>query len=81
MTECEQVLTANYTMSDEPVEIDEIDGLRSAIEETAETKEGHYVECEDRVVDYKVYWNEKTDTVRFAAYAAQASYEVPPEEI
>jgi len=78
---CEQVLTADYEMSDEPLALDDVDGLYDAVKEVAETKEDVYLECDGRVADYKVYWNEKTETVRFAAYMAQASYEVPKEVI
>ena len=41
-----------------------------------ETKEKELVRCEDRVCDYDVYWNSKTNAVRIAAVAMGASYEV-----
>jgi hypothetical protein len=43
----------------------------------AETRDAVIVEAEDRVPDYKVYWNSKTGTVRIGAIPVCASYEVP----
>lgn len=80
MTEAEKVLTASYEMTAEPIETDEIDGLNDAIEEVARTHQSRLVRCDDRVVDYDVYWNSTTETIRIAALAATASYEVPSEE-
>lgn len=78
MTEARNVLTASYEFTDEPVEIEEKDGLAEAIQHVSENKDDpQYVEQPDSVYDYKVYWNPKTDTVRFAAMAPGASYEVP----
>ena len=80
MTECEQVLTASYDMSDEPMELSEVDGLKEAVDRIAEQQSGkELVRCPDRIMDYDVYWNDKTETVRFAAVAMNASYEVPEE--
>jgi len=77
----EQVLSAEYEMSDEPLAVDEIDGLRAAVNRVADAEEGReLVRCEDRVTDYDVYWNSKTDTVRIAAVAMLASYEVDHAE-
>jgi len=73
----ENVLRAEYEFSDEPLDVDEINGLREAITEVAETKEPAYVPSEDRVSDYKVYWNDSTDSVRIGAIPVCASYEVP----
>jgi len=73
----EQVLSAEYEMSDEPLPVDEIDGLPAAVNRVADAEEGReLVRCEDRVVDYDVYWNSKTNTVRIAAKALLVSYEV-----
>lgn len=78
MVEARQVLTAEYTFSDEPLEISAIDGLQEAIDRIAEAREGaEFVMCDDRVSDYKVYWNSKTKTVRIGAAPICASYEVP----
>ena len=38
--QAEQVLTADYEMSDEPLVIDDIDGLREAIEQVQDAKDG-----------------------------------------
>jgi len=62
-TEAENKLRAEYEFSDEPLDLTGIEGVYDAIDEVAETKEPVIVECEDRVPDYKVYWNTKTDTV------------------
>jgi len=75
--EIENVLRAEYEFTDEPLDLSGIDGIYEAIQEVAETQESVIVECPDRVPDYKVYWNESTDTVRVGAYALCASYEVP----
>ena len=82
-TEAEQVLTADLTFSDEPLNIDDVDGLRNAVEEVAREQpdENVLVRCDDRVCDYDVYWNSKTDSVRVGAVAIQASYEVPMDEV
>jgi len=80
-TEAENVLRAEYEFSDDPLELGAIDGIYAAIQEVAETKEAAIVECEDRVPDYKVYWNSKTDTVRIGAIPVCASYEVPKEYV
>lgn len=79
INQARQVLTASYDFDDNPVDITERDGLAEAIREVAETKEDVWVSQPDSVVDYKVYWNSQTDTVRFAAMVAGASYEVSPE--
>ena len=77
MTDAEQVLTAEYEMTDSPLAVDDIDGLQAAVERIAEAGEGReLVRCEDRVMDYDVYWNRPTETVRIAAKAALACYEV-----
>lgn len=77
----EQVLKTDVTFSDEPIDTDEIPGLNDAIERVAETKEKELVRCDDRLSDYDVYWNDKTDTVRFAAVIPGASYEAPQDAI
>jgi hypothetical protein len=77
--EAKNVLRAEYEFSDDPLQLDQIDGIFEAIEEVARTREAAIVECEDRVPDYKVYWNSKTDTVRIGAIPVCASYEVPGE--
>lgn len=75
--QAEQVLTADYEMSDEPLVIDDIDGLREAIEQVQDAEDGSaFVQCDDRVMDYKAYWNDKTESVRIAAVAMQAAYEI-----
>ena len=75
--EAEQVLTASYDMTDAPLQINDIPGLRDAIERVADAEGGReLVRCEDRVMDYDVYWNDKTETVRIGAVAMLASYEV-----
>jgi len=75
--QAEQVLTADYKMSDEPLAIDNIDGLREAVERVRNDRGGSaFVGCEDRVMDYRVYWNEKTESVRIGAVAMLASYEI-----
>ena len=75
--QAEQVLTADYEMSEEPLVVDNIDGLPAAIERVQEAGEGsEFVRCPERVMDYKVYWNEKTETVRIGAVAMLASYEI-----
>lgn len=79
MTEATQVLTADFDFTEEPLETDDIDGLNEAIQRVAETHDKELVRCDDRVPDYDVYWNEKTDTVRVAAVVIGASYEVPKE--
>lgn len=80
MTEAHQVLTAEYDVTDDPINIDEINGLTSAIEAVREAGEGHrWVDPEDRVGCYRVYWNEATDDVRIGFFAMLASYE-PPED-
>lgn len=81
MTEAKNVLKANYSFNDEPLEIDEIDGLPEAVKEVADTREKTLVRCEDRVTDYDVYWNEKTETVRIAAIVPGATNEVPEGEL
>jgi len=73
------VLRAEYEFSDDPLDLTDIDGIYDAIEEVAKTHNAVIVECEDKIPDYKVYWNSKTDTVRIGAYAICASYEVPSE--
>jgi hypothetical protein len=75
----EQCLTASYDWSDEPLHIEEIDGLAAAVERVRETKEKELVRCDDRVADYDVYWNTKTDAVRIAAVVTGATYEVTDE--
>jgi len=77
--EIENVLRAEYEFSDEPLDLTGIDGIYEAICDVAATKEAAIVECDDRVPDYKVYWNDSTDSVRVGAYALCASYEVPQE--
>ena len=75
--QAEQVLTADYTVSDEPLPIDNINGLREGIERVQDAEAGsEFVRCEDRVMDYRVYWNEKTESVRIGAVAMLASYEI-----
>jgi hypothetical protein len=77
--EIENVLRAEYQFSGEPLDLTDIDGIYEAIREVAETQENVIVECEDRVPDYRVYWNSSTGTVRVGAFALCASYEVPKE--
>jgi len=76
----EQVLTAQYEVSDEPLQIDRIDGLREAVNRVQETHERELVRCEDRVMNYDVYYNTKTESVRIGAVAMLASYEVTQEK-
>jgi len=76
----EQVLTAQYDVSDEPLQIDRIDGLREAVNRVQETHERELVRCEDRVMNYDVYYNTKTESVRIGAVAMLASYEVTQEK-
>jgi len=76
----EQVLTASYDMTDKPLQVNKIEGLSEAVERVSETHERELVRCEDRVMDYDVYWNSKTDTVRIGAMAMLASYEVDESE-
>ena len=79
--EIENVLRADYQFSDKPLDLTGIDGIYEAIREVAETQEDVIVECEDRVPDYRVYWNSSTGTARVGAFALYASYEVPKEYI
>lgn len=79
--EIENVLRAEYEFSDEPLDLTGIDGIYEAIREVAETHEDVIVECEERIPDYKIYWNSSTGTVRVGAFALCASYEVPEEFI
>ena len=76
----EHVLSASYEWSEEPLNIDKIDGLRDAVERVRETKEKELVRCSDRVADYDVYWNPQTDAVRIAAVAMGASYEITSDK-
>jgi hypothetical protein len=77
---CPQKITADYDWNDEPLETDKIEGLNEAIEHVRNNREDKIlVRCDDRVADYDVYWNDPTDTVRFAAVVMGASYEVPAE--
>lgn len=77
----EQVLTADYDWSDEPLDVETIDGLKEAVKHIQEQKEGkELVRCESRVNDYDVYWNEKTDSVRIGAVVMGCSYEVNDEQ-
>jgi len=78
--EAEQVLTADYDTTDAPLQINDIPGLRDAVERVADAEGGReLVRCEDRVMNYDVYWNSKTGTVRIGAVAMLASYEVNAE--
>jgi hypothetical protein len=72
----EQKLTASYEWTDEPLETSDIDGLDEAIDRVKETHEREFVRCEDRTVNYDVYWNETTDAVRVAAVVVGCTYEV-----
>ena len=72
----EQKLTVSFDWSDEPLNVDEIDGLRDAVERVRKTHEKELVRCDDRVPDYDVYWNDKTDAVRIAALVPGCSWEV-----
>jgi len=76
MSEIPNVLTASYEFSDEPLDVTEIDGLEAAIEQVQQTKKDRFVEAPKKIPDYKVYWNEKTDSVRVGAIVIGASYEV-----
>jgi len=80
MPTAENVLQADYEFTDEPLETDDIAGLNEAISRVRETKERELVRCEERVPDYDVYWNEKTNAVRVAAVVLKVSYEVPEPE-
>lgn len=81
MAEAEQVLTADYDVTDDPIDIDEIDGLAHAIEAVRNDGEGYrWVDPPDRVGYYRVYWNGATDDVRIGFFAMLASYE-PPEDV
>jgi len=77
----EQVLTAEYELTDDPLAVDRIDGLEAAVDRVRQTKEKELVRCDDRIADYDVYWNDKTDTIRIAATFILASYEVDPEDV
>lgn len=78
--ECEQKLTASYDWNDSPLNTGDIEGLDEAIEQVDENHDERVlVRCEDRVADYDVYWNSKTDTVRIAALVTGATYEAPDE--
>lgn len=78
MTKAEQVLTAEYDVADDPINIDEIEGLASAIEAVRNDAEGHqWVDPEGRVGCYRVYWNDATDDVRVGFFAMLVSYEPP----
>jgi len=79
--QAENVLRADYDFTDEPLETSEIDGLDEAIEHVDQSGESVIVECDDRVSDYKVYWNENTDSVRIGALVIKASYEVGGEQL
>lgn len=81
MTEAKQVLTADFTFDDKPLQVDEIDGLMETVQAVAEHENKTLHRCENRVCDYDVYWNEKTNTVRIAAVVPGASYEVSEEAI
>lgn len=75
------VLSADYDFNDEPLETDDVDGLNAAITRVREAGEGEeFVRCEDRVADFKVYWNAPTDSVRVGAVAVQVAYEVGGNE-
>lgn len=77
---CEQTLTASYEWTDKPLETNDIDGLNEAIDAVDDDHDKRVlVRCEDRVADYDVYWNDKTESVRIAALAPGATYEVPDE--
>jgi len=77
----EQVLTANYEWTDEPLDIGKIDGLPEAVSRIQEAQEGkEFVRCENRVPDYDVYWNETTESVRIAAKPNCVSYELDESE-
>jgi len=77
----EQVLTAEYELTDDPLAVDDIDGLEAAVDRVRDTKEKELVRCNDRIADYDVYWNDNTDTVRIAATFLLASYEVDPDDL
>lgn len=78
MTEAQQCLTASYTFGDEPLVIEDTPGLKDAVETVnADHSEEIYVRQDDGVIDYKVYWNSSTETVRIAALVVGATYEVP----
>lgn len=79
--EARNVLTATYEFNDEPLTVTEIDGLRAAVQEIAAAEEGETIVEADRVPDYKVYWNSKTETVRIGALVMGASWEVTEEEL
>jgi hypothetical protein len=75
------VLTATYEFNDDPLTVTEIDGLLEAVREVAEAEGGERIVEADRVPDYKVYWNSKTETVRIGALVMGASWEVTEEEL
>jgi len=77
----EQVLTAEYDLTDRDLNVDNIDGLREAVNRVHESKERELVRCENRVGNYDVYWNSKTDAVRIGATFRLASYEVDPDDL
>lgn len=77
--EAKNVLRADYEFSDDPLDLTAIDGIHDAISEVADTHGEVFVEAPDRIPSYKVYWNDKTDTVRIGAMPICASYEVPKE--
>jgi hypothetical protein len=79
--QAEQVLTADYEMTDKPLNVGEIPGVKDAVGRIQNQESGReFVRCEERVMNYDVYWNEKTDSVRIAAVAMLASYEVDHAE-
>jgi len=81
MVEANQVLSASYETTDAPLQVSDIEGLPEAVDRIQEAEEGReFVRCEDRVMDYDVYWNSKTETVRIGAVAMLASYEVDESE-
>ena len=72
----EQVMTAEYSFSDEDLPVSDIDGLSDTVQSVREDKIKRFHRCEDRLCNYDVYWNEKTDSVRIAAVVPAATYEV-----
>jgi len=76
---CEQVLTAKFDVSDEPIKPAEVEGLEEAIGNVKDTHEGEFVRCENRIGDYYVRWNEPTETVRCDFVLPRATYEVADE--
>lgn len=78
--EAERVMTYNPEFSDEPLSVDDTEGLREAVKRIQDAAEGEEYVLPDGMVNYKVYWNEPTESVRIGVLAMGASYEVRDSE-